>query len=102
MSNRLIEWCRRHIIRTNLIVLGVEVIAACLIWFKFGGTQTFGPLNTYVIVCLSVVIASIAALNSMFASVTAHDSFTVTRQSLESTRESLRLAEEALELTRST
>lgn len=86
MSNKLIEWCRHNVIPTTLIVLGVEVIVACLIWFIFGGRQTFGPLNTYVIVCLSVVIASIAALNSMFASISARDSLTATRESLELTR----------------
>lgn len=90
MSGKLIEWCKHNVIPTTLIVLGVEVIVACLIWFIFGGRQTFGPLNTYVIVCSSVVIASIAALNSMFASISARDSLVTTRQSLELTRKMIR------------
>lgn len=90
MGRRLIRWCRRHIIRTNLIILGVEVIAACLIWFIWSGTQDFPTLTSYVIICFSVVIASIAALNSMFASVAAHDSFITTSESLELTRKMIR------------
>jgi len=90
MSNRLIEWCRHNVIPTTLILLVIEVIVACLIWFIFGGRPTFGPLNTYVIVCVSVVIASIAALNSMFASINARDSLTATRKSLELTRKMIR------------
>jgi hypothetical protein len=90
MGRRLVSWCRRHIIWTNLIVLWFEIIVASLIWLTFGGTQTFGSLNTYVIVCLSIVIASIAALNSMFASVAAHDSLVTTQKSLELTRNSIR------------
>lgn len=90
MSNRLIEWCRHNVIPTTLVVLGVEVIVAWLIWFIFGDRQTFGPLNTYVIVCLSVVVASIAALNSMFASVSARDSLVATRESLELTTKMIR------------
>ena len=90
MSNRLIEWCKHNVIRTNLILLVGEVIFASLIWLIFGGRQTFGPLNTYVIVCVSVVIASIAALNSIFASINARDSLTATRKSLELTRKMIR------------
>jgi len=67
------KWFRRHIILTNLVLIGIEISVACLVWFIFEGRQTFGPLNTYVIVCLSVVIASIAALNSLLASSIASD-----------------------------
>ncbi|MBA7696497.1 hypothetical protein ES703_105146 [subsurface metagenome] len=90
MGKGFIRWCRRHIIRTNLALIGIEIAVACLVWFIFDGRQTFGPLNTYAIVCLSVVVASIAALNSMFASVSAHDSLVTTQESLELTRNSIR------------
>jgi hypothetical protein len=86
MGKGFVRLCRRHIIRTNLALIGIEVGVAFLVWFIFDGRQTFGPLNTYVIVCLSVVVASIAALNSMFASVSAHDSLVTTQESLELTR----------------
>jgi hypothetical protein len=76
------KWFRRHLIFTNLALIGVEVGGAFLIWFTLGGRQTFGPLNAYAIVCVSVIVASVAALNSMFASVAAHDSLELTRNSL--------------------
>ncbi len=90
MGKGFVRLCRRHIIRTNLALIGIEIVVACLVWFIFDGRQTFGPLNTYIIVCLSVVVASIAALNSMFASVSAHDSLVTTQESLELTRNSIR------------
>lgn len=91
----IVGWCRRHIILTNLIVLVCEVVLAVLIWFVFNGSQAFGSVNSYAFIWLSIVIASVAALSSMFGSVSEHDSLTVTTQSLERTTE-------ALELTRAT
>jgi len=66
-----------------IIVVG-EVILACLIWLSgdwfFGGSrQTFGPLNSYIFIWLSIVIASIAALSSVRASVVASKSLELTR-----------------------
>jgi len=79
MHNRLMARFRRHIIQTNLIVLGAEGILACLLWFSgewffSGSKETFGPLNNYVFIWLSILVATIAALNAVLASTIASDS----------------------------
>lgn len=76
------EWFRRNWLW--IIVVVGEVILACLIWLSgdwfFGGSrQTFGPLNSYIFIWLSIVIATIAALNSMKASDVASKSLELTR-----------------------
>lgn len=76
------EWFRRNWLLI-IIVVG-EVILAYLIWLSgdwfFGGSrQTFGPLNSYIFIWLSIVIASIAALSSVRASEMASKSLELTR-----------------------
>lgn len=72
------------IISLTVIVVGAEVIIAILIWFSgdwfLGGSrQTFGPLHNYGFIWLSIVIASIAALNSWIMSHVASKSLELTR-----------------------
>ncbi len=76
------EWFRRNWLL--IIVVVGEVILACLIWLSgdwfFGGSrQTFGPLNSYIFIWFSIVIATIAALNSVRASDVASKSLELTR-----------------------
>ena len=76
------KWFRRN--RLWIIVVVVEVILACLIWlsgdwFFDGSRQTFGPLNSYIIIWFSIVIATIAALNSVRASDVASKSLELSR-----------------------
>jgi hypothetical protein len=59
---------RRHTVFTNLALIGVEVGGASLAWFIFNGRQTFESLHSYFFICASIVIASVAALNSILAS----------------------------------
>jgi len=37
-------------------------------WFFGGSRESFGPLHSYVFICLSIAIASLAALNSIYVS----------------------------------
>lgn len=76
------KWFRRNWLW--IIVVVGEVILACLIWLSgdwfFGGSrQTFGPLNSYIFIWFSIVIATIAALNSVRASDVASKSLELTR-----------------------
>jgi hypothetical protein len=72
------QWFRNHIIRTNIILITVEVILASLIWFSgawffAGSRETFGPLNSYIFIWLSIIIASMAVINSIFATTLANE-----------------------------
>lgn len=85
------KYLRKHIIRTNILLIAVEVILASIIWFSgdwffAGSEETFGTLHGYIFLWIALIIATIAALNSIFASVSAHDSFVTTTASLELTR----------------
>ena len=69
---------RKHIVLTNIAIVIVGVNFAVIVWrsgdwFFAGSVQTFGPLNNYAFICLSLVIAAIAALNSVFATTIASD-----------------------------
>ncbi len=69
---------RRHVVISNLLCLFIESVLATLIWFSgewfFGGSvETFGPLHSYGFIWLSIVIASIAALNSIFSTTISSD-----------------------------
>ena len=72
------QWFRNHIICTNIILITVEVIVASIIWFSgdwffAGSRETFGPLNSYIFILLSIIIATIAAINSIFATTLANE-----------------------------
>ena len=76
------KWFRRNWLW--IIVVVGEIILACLIWLSgdwfFGGSrQTFGPLNSYIFIWFSIVIATIAALDSVRASDVASKSLELTR-----------------------
>jgi len=90
MLTNLLAKCRRHVGRTIVVVVGVELALAVLIWYFGGGKATFQTLSNYAFLCASVVIASVAAIGSTFASMSAHDSLTLTQDSLELTRASQR------------
>ena len=66
------QWFRNHIIWTNIIFITVEVILASIIWFSgawffAGSRETFGPLNSYIFIWLSIIIATMAVINSIVA-----------------------------------
>jgi len=95
MSNRAIETGRQHVIPSNLLLIVVEILIAILVWYSgdwffSGSEETFGTLHSYIFIWTTVIIASTASLNSIFASLSAHDSLTVTRNSLELTRGAIR------------
>ncbi len=69
----MLRWCRRHLLKSHLILFAAVIIFATLIWyagdwFLGGSRETFGPLNSYVFIWVSILIALVAALNAMLAS----------------------------------
>ncbi len=85
------KWFRQHIGWANVLVVVVEVIIAGIIWYSgdwffAGSKETFGSLHGYFFIWIPVIIATVAALNSVFASINARDSFTTTARALEFTR----------------
>ncbi len=50
-----------------------------LIWILGGGRETFGPLNSYFFISLSIIIATAAAASSAISSVIASESLKLTR-----------------------
>jgi len=93
---------KRHwaiIISNFAILLGVGGIA-CLIWFSgdwffAGSRETFGPLNSYIFIWVSIAIAAIAALNAGTASIIASRSLRLTRAT---TRPFLNVADPKLDI----
>lgn len=72
------HWFRNHIPWTNVILVTVEVALASLIWFSgawffAGSRETFGPLNSYIFIWLSIIIATVAVINSVFATTLANE-----------------------------
>lgn len=72
------QWFRNHIGWTNVILVTVEVALASLIWFSgacffAGSRETFGPLNSYIFIWLSIIIATMAVINSVFATTLANE-----------------------------
>jgi hypothetical protein len=90
MLTKLLSACRRHIGRTVVVVVLVELALAAAIWYWGGGKEAFQTLSNYAFLCASVVIASIAAITSTFASMSAHDSLTLTQKSLDLSRSTQR------------
>ena len=81
---RIIECFRRNWLITNIIIVLGEIIIACLIWlsgdwFLAGSRETFGPLNSYIFIWLSIVIATVAAFNTVRASLIASKSLELSR-----------------------
>lgn len=74
----------------NLAVVVSFGVLAYLIWIFGGGRVTFGPLNSYFFIWLSIIIAITAALNTIIASIIARNSLRVTQRSLELTRATTR------------
>jgi hypothetical protein len=72
---------KRHwlIAIVNLAVWVGGGVFSYIIWIFGGGRETFGPLNSYIFIWLSIVIASTAALNSAVASVIASKALELTR-----------------------
>jgi len=69
----MLRWCRRHPLPAHLILFAFVAIIAALCWcsgewFFSGSRVTFGPLNSYVFIWVSIFVASAAALNSLLAS----------------------------------
>ena len=79
-------WCRRHVIITNLLVWTLELCAAVLVWLFADVSNAFPTAGTYIFFWLTLFAAFTAALNSVFASMSAHDSLTITNRGLELTR----------------
>lgn len=86
MLIQLEQQIRRHIIITNGVIIVLEIIIAALVWYFSGAKTAFQTTSNYTFLCASVVIASVAAVNSILASVIAHDSLKLTQDSLELTR----------------
>jgi len=63
----------------NLAVWVGAGVFSYIIWIFGGGRVTFGPLSSYFFICLSIVIAITAALNSGIASILASKSLALTR-----------------------
>ena len=63
----------------NLAVWVGGVVLSYMIWVLGGGRVTFGPLNSYFFICLAIVIAITAALNSGIAAIIASKSLALTR-----------------------
>ncbi|MFC1926790.1 hypothetical protein ACFLWV_03470 [Chloroflexota bacterium] len=82
---KFINLYKNNIIFALLITLILEAVIAYLAWSLGGRRQTFGPLSSYGLICLSIAIASIAAITSVFSSIATRDSLAVTRKSLELT-----------------
>ena len=84
-------WFRKHVGWANILAVVVVVVIATIMWFSgewffAGSEETFGTLHGYIFIWIPVIIATIAALNSIFASMSAHNSFIITEKSLELTR----------------
>lgn len=76
--SEIMQWFRNHIIWTNVILVIVEVALASIIWFSgawffAGSRETFGPLNSYIFIWLSIIIATMAVINSVFATTLANE-----------------------------
>jgi len=69
----------------NLAVWLGGGVLSYIIWVLGGGRVTFGPLGSYSFICLSIVIAITAALNSGIASIIASKSLALTRATTELT-----------------
>lgn len=86
--NVVVNQIKHHksIVIANLAAVLVVGLLAYLIWIFGGGRVTFGPLNSYFFIWLSIIIAITAALNSIIASIIARNSLRVTEKSLELAR----------------
>jgi hypothetical protein len=78
--------CRRHIFITNLLAWAIEMCAALLVWIFVDVSDAFPTVGTYILFWLTLFFASTAAINSVFAAMSAHDSLYVANEGLELTR----------------
>ncbi|MFC1990916.1 hypothetical protein ACFLU9_02040 [Chloroflexota bacterium] len=67
------------VLSVNIIVLLIEGLLARYLWFSWNGRVTFGPLNGYIFLWVSIGIGSIAIVNSIIASLIASNSLKLTR-----------------------
>ncbi len=96
ISFRVMKWCKNNILTTLIIVVLVLNVVAILFWFSgdwffAGSVETFGPLSSYILIWLSIVVASIAACGTTLAFSTSYDSFNITKESLDVTKKALEL-----------
>ncbi len=89
MLGRLLDLCRRHIIKTTFVMAGIEGIVF-YVWWLSAGSGTFLTPTNYIFVCLGIFIASSASLYSLFSSINAMHSLNATRESLDLTRKTQR------------
>lgn len=67
------------VLSVNIIVLLIEGLLARYLWVSWNGRVTFGPLNGYIFLWVSIGIGSIAIVNSTIASLIASNSLKLTR-----------------------
>ncbi len=67
------------VLSVNLIALAIECLIAWRLWVELNGRETFGPLNRYFFLWISIGIGSIAIINSITASLLASNSLELTR-----------------------
>ncbi|MBC8477720.1 MAG: hypothetical protein H8D49_05180 [Dehalococcoidia bacterium] len=83
-------WCRRHAFWTNVMVILLEILAFFLVWEFLCPADAFPNVQNYLFFCITLLMASVAALNSILASMSAHDSLDATTEGLKLTRASIR------------
>jgi len=83
-------WFHSRPVITNIIVAIVEIIIAILLWMLGDFSTVFVNISVYILIWVAVLFASIAAVSSILASMSAHDSLVLTGKGLELTRASQR------------
>ena len=74
-------WCRSHPARTTIIVAIVEIIIAFILWIVGDLSEDYTNISSYILFWVIVLFASIAAVSSILASMSAQESLQLTRAS---------------------
>jgi hypothetical protein len=89
-AKQALGWCRSNPARTTIIVIVVEIVAATLLWIVGDLAEDYTNISSYILFWVVVLFASIAAVGSVLASMSAQDSLDATNKGLELTRASMR------------
>ena len=79
-------WCRSHPARTTIIIAIVEIIFASVLWIAGDLSTVFTNISSYILSWVAILFASIAAVGSILASMSAQDSLDATNKGLELSR----------------
>lgn len=74
-------WCRSHPARITIIVVTVEIIIAFIFWIVGDLSEDYTNISSYILFWVIVLFASIAAVSSILASMSAQESLQLTRAS---------------------